>query len=259
MEEFLLVNQPPPTPVESSVVGTDKPLPSSTKTEVTAGPNKANFGQEKRKVEKHIAIVDNSAAVNGNVDSEEKGNIDESSDAPKIEVNVSETFIVENTVTEAKSMEIGPTKKVNFSDLQTPNEDNTDDVKGTEDEICADGRKDVSDESEAKTDDTNVVFFVTEEGEESEKVTETAPYDDNDEVAEDSEITAAADDKTETVVENGEGSVNNEDSNDESAVKETNVEDVIKVEISEAERKTATDEEEQQPVTSETYPFDEEN
>ncbi|XP_052215656.1 uncharacterized protein LOC127834094 isoform X2 [Dreissena polymorpha] len=261
VDEFMLMNQPPPTPVDASLAGGEsrgKQDLSSTATR-TVPQIDENVKDEAEEMEKtpQRSSKDNDVVHSGHENMEdEHDNVDvikiKSEDKPKV---ISQTIIVENKLTDRKSMEIGPVKKVNFSDLQMPTESNdvlaNDDSQRNRSAVDDADNKDSDKKNEVNAE--NVVFFVTEKDVGNEE-NEDVSHSDNGKSFEDVKHTES---NTEDYSEN------NEPTEDNSGDDRLNaVEDVIKVEISELAKeghngsvKDEDDIEEELPVTSEDYPF----
>ncbi|XP_052785178.1 uncharacterized protein LOC128220720 isoform X2 [Mya arenaria] len=262
MDEMMFANQPPPTPVDTSIAETEKHRPEKVASERSIDQNDENIKAVEKETAKQVADGGGRKEfnVNGDVsENEKKGdkqeNVGEKGDNKENEKVISETIVVENKLTDNKSMEIGPIKKVNFSDLQTP-EDLTQEITERKDigDLPDDDEKVTEQVIENAKKDDNVVFFVTEgEKEEQEEM------DDKETDIETVKVAATKDSENSGQVE----SRDQTESNDNNSTNETEntVEDVIKVEISETEKKELVandgddENDEQQPVTSEDYPF----
>lgn len=265
MEELMFANQPPPTPVDGSIAGHDRhrlettsidtrvieQIVENVKAEEAEDDNQENTAKPK----------DNNQKVN-NVRTEDE-NVKNTS-AVQEEV-ISEVVVVENKLSDRKSLEIGPVKKVNFSDQQVlPAVGGQEKVEEVEvvpqkEEQTENGTEDGVNYADNVND--NVKFFVTEEGNDTPRKADVDTSLEPNKAAPVEEL----------VVENEhqnrepETSEIENDIADESDNKTVTVDDVIKVEISENEQKKSEvasgkteDDNKQQPVTSEDYPFGEE-
>lgn len=208
VDEFIYANQPPPTPVDVSLGGHDRYKGDHSEArsipqieENIQAEEIANTTQESSNHPKDTKISADIKQV------ENKNN-----ETPENQNTVSEVVEVENTISERKTNEIGPVKRVNFSDQQLHSDD-----KPKEESVSA---QDKIDNEKETTDTENVTFFVTEQ--------------------------------------NNVDKPSNEEENAGNGLDE-----VIKVEINESEKKNiddpdskmATSEDKQHPVTSEDYPF----
>lgn len=166
----------------------------------------------------------------------------------------------ENVITEKKSLEIGLVKKVNFDDvnINTTEEENTRSESKEYKEHTENRDENISEKVKKNTD--NVIFFITEDNESGDKTARS-------EKSESNEVHDVKDTDKDTKVDET-LSVNIDDElngNDNSDNGEQTIDDVIKIEISENEKKTEeTNAEEvnsdgEKPVTSSDYPFDDQS
>lgn len=262
MEELMFANQPPPTPVDGSIAGHDRHRLETTSIDTRA-------------IEQIVENVKAEEAENDNpehaVKLKEKVNNVRTEDENVKNTNVvreeviSEVVIMENKLSDRKSLEIGPVKKVNFIDQQVlPAVRGQEKVEEVEvvpqkEEQVENGTED--DVNYADNVNDNVKFFVTEEGTDSPRKAGVDTSLEPNKAAPVEELVV------ENGHQNGEPETNEieNDIADESDNKTVTVDDVIKVEISESEQKKSEvsnanteDDNKQQPVTSEDYPFGEE-
>jgi len=251
MDELMYANQPPPTPVDASLVGQDRNRFDQSNSEarsihqikenVMAEEDEVEQAKEEMKNEQVSKSADIRPDVAGRK-AEPLGDIGK----------------VENTITERKSLEIGPNKNTNFTDRQ--GED---------------------DKSGAPKGD-NVAFFVTEQHNNSEEKTgeendvQVKAGEENDvqlktREANDVKVkTGEANDvesKTanEQLITDGDDVVDgivNDNSNAPKTNKDSSVDVVIKVEVNESNRKNSEEQntasrEKQKPLTSDDFPFEE--
>lgn len=245
VEEMLYVNQPPPTPVDASAVSVDKNRYD------TSYADGRSIHQIEEKVTEEEAVTDR---TNQQINETEQNKTDEkpkeSADTINEEISdkknspISKVTERENVMTEKKTLEIGPMKKVNFED-----------VDKAEVERKPDGRKQGEDDNNVKKKADNVVFFITEENE-SGKNTARSDKADSKTIQSETDVN----NENNAYENNDITSANNENTNGNDIEQKT-VDDVIKVEISESEKKTEDNKTkelnsgEEKPVTSAEYPF----
>ena len=237
VDEMLFVNQPPPTPVETSIVTFDKHKPETNPDGRSIHQIEEQTGEEDAQHNEPPKDIENAGEKEGEENVEIK------------EEPVSQVVESENVITEKKSLEIGPAKKVNFEDLKTEEPDKND--------IKTDNVKEKENVNENKD---NVVFFMTEENKAEEKDKNVKENNIKTENSESTEIKDSEKERKPDGKEIGE-SESVEEVNE--AEEQKTVEDVIKVEISETEKKTEDakpetdiEDEGEKPITSNDYPFD---
>lgn len=239
VDEMSYVNQPPPTPCDVSVVTVEKhkfetDVKQDNQTEEEAGgENIQNIRETKNRED---------TQSRDKLEKEDK-NKDKTNDEPeKTHITPSQVVEVENVMTEKKSLEIGPVKKVNFEDLETNECKNEEIIKNTDRDIAVaepEKEKELGYEKSEK-----VLFFITE-NEETDDRKEKPQENIQDPV-----------EKENKTVESTESKDVVEETNDTEKSNKT-IEDVIKVEISETEKKMdGKESEEEKPLTSKDYPFD---
>lgn len=247
VDEMLYVNQPPPTPCDVSVVTIEKhkfenDVKPVNQTEVQAvGENIQNIRETQNR---------DDTKSRDKLEKEDENKDKTNGEPEKTDTTLSQVVEVENVMTERKSLEIGPVKKVNFEDIQINESKNEETEKDTYRDIAVaepEKEKEVSYEK-----NENVLFFITEDEEtddQKEKPQEKIqdPVEKENKTVESTDTEDKHKNTTKDVVE---------EANDTEESNKT-VEDVIKVEISETEKKMDGEEsEEEKPLTSEDYPFD---
>lgn len=263
VEEMLFVNQPPPTPVDASVVTFDKNKYDMSNTE-----GRSIHQIEEQPVDEEIpsGIILNEVNDSSpkKVETENKADkVDTKDDSETIEgkseLPISKVLGVDNVITDEKSMEICPTKKVNFEDESVVREH-----VGIEEHsvVMAESKKEDEIAVDTNASANNVLFFITEDEDTDKQHTKGAADSKSG-----NDISVGGNVINSKVVENLEelnevNDVGHEKSTDNIEEGERTIQDVIKVEISEPEKKPEehTPEEEtsgdDKPLTSNDYPFE---
>ncbi|KAL4220602.1 hypothetical protein ACF0H5_020999 [Mactra antiquata] len=248
VDEMLFVNQPPPTPVEPSLMSVDK-----TKPDISNADEKSTE-QNKEKLEETEVTQENKTEVKDVEDKQQ--NVGDRDEAGKIIPTKQETQLETS-----QSETVAPNKKVNFEDLQVPKQE-------PQPETPKEGvaiEKDVENVKDTENTD-NVVFFMTEEDAQIDKETENKGGKTTEQSP---NVTYVANSVTRNMAETTDNKTEamNGSSNDENGSNgdgEQEVETVIKVEILETDKKvieteTSEENEETKPLTSKDYPFNAQN
>ena len=255
MEEIQVVNQPPPTPVEPSIVSAER-----NRLEYDVEANRSRNTENDKTVENETK-EGQGIIVNG-----EKQISDENPDRDNTNEALGEVVVKENHIDDRKTMEIRPAKHVNFIgvskestiDSDTVVQDKTDNEmikpaeKVTKEASEIVPPKPVEKEAIGNVNEDNVVFFVTEN--EQEEIKEDTEID---EIIKDNSANIA-EPKVETEVKEADKMEENEEIDDSNSDK--NVDGVIKVEILEGDKsKDEVDEVETatEQLYARDYPFTE--
>lgn len=260
VEEMLYVNQPPPTPVDASVVTVDK-----NKSDMEG---RSIHQIEEQPVEEEIPSgiilnVNNDSSPEKLVTENKADEVDNKDDSETIEAKsefpISKVLGVDNVITDKTSMEIVPIKKVNFEDETVDNKVKEhiviEEHSKKEDKIAVDDNASAN----------HVLFFITEDDDTDKQNTKGAADSKSG-----NDITVGGNVVNGKVVEkleelNEVDRVAHENSTDNlygTEEGERTIQDVIKVEISEPEKRPEEhihreeNSGDEKPLTSTDYPFE---